>query len=150
MPVTGVIANSHYYGLLFSCSGMSSLFLCFDVVLVSYVVFALCGLAGWWAGWRGGRRAGTGRHAGTILPTSTFPISVVSLYSTFNVLFAGVGMLVLFSQPRHSPISVVTCSLGMKLWPGWAELGTRLLVPAAAGRWQQWKTFHKVDGVQHF
>ena len=31
--------------------------------------------------------------------------------------------------------------------PGWAELGTCLLIPAAAGRWQQWKMFHKVDGV---
>ena len=74
----------HYYGLLFSCSGMSSLFLCFDVVFVSYVVFALCGRA---AGWRAGWRAGTaGVRAGGGVVFWAAPLSrrsVVRLASAF-------------------------------------------------------------------
>ena len=64
----------YYYGLLFSRSGMSSLFLCFDVVFVSYVVFALCGrAAGGRAGWRAGTAGVRAGRAGAILATSLFP-----------------------------------------------------------------------------
>ena len=73
------LGQRNYYGLLFSRSGMSSLFLCFDVVFVSYVVFALCGrAAGGLAGWRAG---------------------------TAGVRAGG---QVLFSQPPYSRISVVS------------------------------------------
>ena len=61
-----------------------------------------------------GGRAGTGGHAGLFLQPRPSPISVVSLYSTFNVLFAlglGAGGTILptstFPHFRGQPLQYI-------------------------------------------
>ena len=73
----------NYYGLLFWCSVMSSLFLCFDVVFVSYVVFALCGRAAGGLACRYGWPAGG--CAGAILATA-FPWSACRVHLMSSLL----------------------------------------------------------------
>ena len=55
-----------------------------------------------------------------------------------------------FSPLPDVQLGSYTGSNENETWPGWPELGTCLLIPAAAVRWQQGQNSHKVDGAQHF